>query len=243
MKTLLLVWMLAGVALAEAPADADAENVKPVPAVPKGDHEGTALLLPNLPHGTYILRIPETGPATVEAAGTVTLVGPSPPPPGPGPTPALSDRAKAIKAAADKATGDAKRAETAQGLAALYREIASNAKAPATAETVSSTTLTMTDFLTLHQASTAAWAPMREVLRGQLVDAIQKGNNGGPVTVEQLGTLLNEAADGLEASAPKQAGATVYKTPAGNSVSGISPEFWAFLIELLKMLLPLLIPK
>jgi hypothetical protein len=174
----------------------------------------------------------------------IIVLDPDVPGPGPNPPPApgLSDRAKAMKVTADRVNGDPKRTETAQGLAAIYREIAANAKAPATAETVSNAALTMTTFITDHQGSTLAWAPVRELLRSQITDAIQKGNNGGPVTVEQMGALLTEAADGLEASAPKQAGAETYKTPAGNSVSGVSPEFWKFLMDLFKMLLPLLLP-
>lgn len=207
----------------------------PVPSVKSlvGDHEGKSLVLPNLPHGTYILRIPETGPATVELAEDVVPVGP-----GPGPTPIppippapLSDFGKAIKAAADKATGDTDRVNTAQGLAMLYRSISAEAHkagSPATVETVSNTTLLVTDMALTKQGATAvaAWADMRATLRAGIVDAIQKGKSVGDV-----GDLLDQAAAGLEASAPKTA------------VQAPSPAFWDFLLKLIAMLLPLLIPK
>ncbi len=61
-------------------------------------------------------------------------------------------------------------------------------------------------------------------IRGAMVDAIQKGKS-----VSDLGDLLDQAAAGLEASAPKAAS----QAP--------SPAFWDFLLKLIEMLLPLLI--
>lgn len=231
MKSLVLLCAL----LSEYPADADAEEVKPVPPVPavtpKGDHESKALVLPTLAHGTYILRIPESGPPTVELASEVQIVGPGPtpvPPAPPGPSP-LTDFGKAIKAAADKATGDTDRANTAQGLAMLYRAISAEAHkegTAATVETVSNTTLQVTDMAVSKQGAAAvkAWADMRAALRAALVDAIQTGK-----TVSQMGDLLDQAAAGLEASAPKA------------TAQAPSPAFWDFLFKLIEKLLPLLL--
>jgi len=216
--------------------------VQPVaePAAPviRKDHEGSVLVLPPLPHGTYVLTIPETGDATIGPAKTVTLVGPSPTPnPNPNPTPVtLTERAKAIKAAADKATGDPKRDETCKGLAELYRTIAKTDPAKTDIEHAANAVSQTTDFLLAHQgaSSKTAWQPMRDVLSAQLNAAAQEGKS-----VAEFLKIIDEAASGLEASSPKAA-----KFATGSEeLKAISPDFWAFLLKLLEMLLPLLIPK
>lgn len=225
----LLLAIIPALAFAQVPADADGENVVPI-------HSGATV------EDVTLRGIDKTKAYTLEFAadGTPTLTptkisvaGPTPPGPGPtppGPTPALNDFGKAIKAAADKATGDADRLNTAQGLAMLYRSISTEAHkagTTATLETVSNTTLLITDTALTKQGAEAvkAWADMRAALRAALVDSVQKGQ-----AVSQMGDLLDQAALGLEASAPKTA------------PSAPSPEFWAFLMKLLEMLLPLLLP-
>lgn len=236
--------LVASPLLAQQPFPADADDVATsLPAeksvvAPKAEARLT-ISVPNVP-GVYTLTIVAGGRPTLAVQPEIIVLDPDAPP-GPTPVPpvpgVLTDRAKAIKAAAEKATGDAKRGETASGLAGLYREIALSCKAPATVENVSNVVLRFTDTTTGHQNATAAWEPFRETLRGHLVAMIQEGKS-----VEQIGKYLSdEAAAGLEASVPKQADAKVYKTEAGTSISGISPEFWAFLKELLMMLLPLLL--
>lgn len=217
---------------------APVEEVKPVPA-PEVKPEETSVLKPRAAAVTtirvtrvitYALKIPDSGPPTVEIESDVVgpQPGPVPVPPVPG---NLTDFGKAIKAAADKATGDTDRANTAQGLAMLYRSISSEAHkagTAATTETVSNTTLLVTDMALAKQgpAAVTAWADERAAMRAALVDAIQTGK-----TVAQMGDLLDQAAAGLEASAPKLA------------AQAPSPAFWDFLLKLIAMLLPLLIPK
>lgn len=245
MKSLALALLL--FSQVQAPLDAD-DTAVPLPPVeksvlveptPKGNHTKRGVLPDDLPDGIYTLKV-VGGVKTLETAEEIPLNGP----PGPGPTPVppvpnvLTDFGKAIKAAADKATADPKRSETAAGLAAFYKEWATNAKAPATLETLSNTTLKGTDLALAFSNVTEAWKPMRDVLRAQIVDLIQRGR-----PVEEFGAMLRDAAAGLEASAPPPKTGTVYKTPSGVPISGISPEFWAFLMELLKMLLPYLLPK
>lgn len=223
-------------AQAQAPLDAD-DTAVPLPVeksvvVPKAEVARLTISVPNVP-GVYTLTIVAGGRPTLSVQPEIFVLDPD----GPGPTPVppvpgnLTDFGKAIKAAADKATGDADRVNTAQGLAMLYRAISAEAHktgTTATTETVSNTTLQVTDMALLKQgpAAVAAWADERAAMRAALVDAIQTGK-----TVAQMGDLLDQAAAGLEASAPKAA----EKAP--------SPEFWAFLLKLIEMLLPLLIPK
>jgi len=222
-----LILFLCSTALAQAPYKADADDNSGADAVPRKDHTGTALVLPPLEHGTYILRIPETGPATVEPAEGVVLVGPGPTPPPVPPVPVtLTERAKAIKAAADKVTGDPDREGTAQSLAFLYRETAKAARNSTSADTsvVTNAVSQMSDLALSKLGANVklAWQPVRDVLGAQFVAATQEGKS-----MKDFAALLDEAASGLEASAPKKQ---------------IKPEFWAFLTELLKILLPLLIP-
>ena len=223
----------------EAPKPA--EPLIPVPAVPAvdpepvvqksvvvkqfGSHTKRGVLPDALPDGVYLLKV-VGGVKTLETAEEIELNGPGP---GPGPAPGpLTDFGKAIKAAADKATGDTDRVNTAQGLAVLYRGISAEAHKPGTETTLeklSNTTLFVTDAALVHQGATAvaAWADMRATLRAAMVDAIQKGKS-----VKEMGDLLDQAAAGLEASAPKMAS----QAP--------SPEFWAFLLKLLEILLSML---
>lgn len=209
-----------------------------------GNHTKRGILPDDLPDGLYLLRVAGVV-KTLESAEEIVLNGPGPGPapiPDVPPVPPLSDRYKEIKAAAEKATGDAKRAETAAGLIAVYKEIAASCKAPATLANATNFTLTFTDTVVSHQgqAAVTAWAPVRALVRAHIVDMIQTGKS-----VEDFGSYLtDELAAAIQSTIPAQAeGITAYKAPAGHSISGISPEFWTFLLELLKMILPLLLPK
>ena len=221
-----LLLLLPALAFAQAPADADAEHVKSVVVKVAAD-PATPEVIPPLADGIYFLLVKAGQPSQISAVRTAVVVGPGPVPPGP--TPALNDFGKSIKAAADKATGDTDRLNTAQGLAFVYRAISLEAhkkETTATLETISNTTLLFTDTALAKQGPTAvaAWADTRALLRAALVDSAQKGQK-----VSEMGDILDQAATALELSAPK-------------SALKPSPEFWAFLMKLLEMLLPLLLP-
>lgn len=201
---------------------------------PKKDHTSAALIV--TPSGCYELTLDANGVPSLTLAEhqyaqvlvlgdhvpnpTPVPPGPNPPPnPPPNPAPILSERAKLLKAAAEKATADPKRAETAQGLATVYRELAKQAKTSDPASLATAFKIG-TDLVLANQKSGAAWQPFKDAMGGQWAAASLKGS-------AELGLLLSDAADGLDASAPQRQ---------------ISPEFWAFLIELIKMLLTLLKP-
>lgn len=213
---------------AEDPAKAEVPPVEK--SVVVTEQSRLQLSVPNVP-GVYTLTIPASGRPTLAVQPEIIVLDPDVPGPGPAPVPGnLTDFGKAIKAAADKATGDADRVNTAQGLAMLYRGISAEAHkagTAATTETVSNTTLLVTDMALTKQgpAAVTAWAGERAALRAALVDAIQTGK-----TVSQMGDLLDQAAAGLEASAPKSA------------VKAPSPAFWAFLLKLLEIILSMLKP-
>lgn len=209
-----------------------------------GNHTKRGILPDDLPDGLYLLRV-VGGVKTLESAEEIVLNGPGPGPtpvPDVPPVPVISDRYKAIKAAAEKATGDVKRAETAAGLIAVYKEIAASCKKPADLQLATNMTLSFTDTVVGHQGGQAimAWAPVRALVRAHIVDMIQTGKS-----IEDFGSYLtDDLAAAIQSTLPPQAeGGAAYQAPAGHRIVGISPEFWTFLLELLRMILPLLLPK
>lgn len=198
-----------------------AQSVKPSEAkqvvketAPKGDHEGKALVLPALPHGVYILRIPENGTATVEQVAEVQVVGPTPPTPPP-PTPTdLTERAVAIGREAIKVGDPA----TAKNLAEVFRQVAKlgrdgTVKDPATLQAM---TKYATDTL-LGPVKAPSWQKTRDVL------AIQWSQIPAGSSINEYCKLLEEASTGLDAVDPKKS---------------ISPETLKWILE---VLLPLLL--
>lgn len=235
-KAILIVLLLPLSAFAQqpAPADADAEDVKSIVVKTVAADPSTPEAIPPLADGIYFLVVKSGQPSQISAVRTAVVVGPTPPGPNPpGPSP-LTDFGKAIKAAADKATGDTDRVNTAQGLAMLYRTISAEAHkkdTTATLDSIINTTIFATDktLTTQGAAAVAAWGDMRTLLRTTLTDALRGDGTTSVVPVSKLGDILDQAAAGLEASAPK----TAEKAP--------SPAFWDFLLKLLEQLLPLLL--
>ena len=218
------LWLLA------APAAAPQKASTPTP---RGDH-GVSLVV--APSGCYELSIDATGvpkltPLDHHYDQVIVLGWPTPTPPGPTPDPTppptpgpLTERAKLFRDAAFNCTADTKRPETAQGLAMVYREIAKQIDAgTATDKTaVWNATSTMHDLVTAKQGALAAWVPFKETLAKQWAVV---GAGGGQL--KDYAALLKDAANGLDASAPQKA---------------ISPEFWAFLLQLIQLILTLLKP-
>lgn len=230
-------WICSAVVQVQAPAvvpkKSDVDLTDPIPAKPiRKSHEKSLILPAGIDHdkGVYVLRF-VGGKATLEPAEDVELVGPSPAPnPTPIPTPStLTERAKAIKAAADKATADPKRDETAGGLALVYRSAAEAAeKNPATKpETLAYGVATTSDMVIgrpgQSAAAKAAWQGTRDVLGKQL----EKAQEDGAGLAEYV-KIYKEAAAGLDASVVNRS---------------VDKDFWKWLIEtILPILLKLLFP-
>lgn len=146
----------------------------------------------NLPAGQYLIT------------GEVRAVGPVISPDGPVdpvlPPDKLTERSKAIKAAAEAATSDPSREQTAQQLAALYREIAKKVRDGSIKDpsVISFAVKYGVDQLLTGKGSavTDAWKATRGVYDGQMKTAIQNGD-----TDAKLAGLLDEVAIGLDASA------------------------------------------
>jgi len=212
----------------------------PTPANPTapraGDHRLSLLVTPA---GCYELSLDASGAPLLKPLGThydqVIILGepgpgPTPPvPPNPQPTPPpvpLNARATLLRDAANKAIGlDSDRINTAQGLSMVLTELAKAAptvKDPASLQTA----LTMgMDAVLSRQNAAAAWKPFRDSLAAQWAAVAVKGGS-----VADYGALLTDAANGVDATIPAT-------TPRQ-----IDPAFWQFLMDLLKILLPLLIP-
>lgn len=126
------------------------------------------------------------------------------PSPTPDPVPsALTARAKAIKQAAEKVTADPSREETAGQLVTLYVEIAKKAKAGdiKTQEMIAFAVKYGTDSLLNGKGTKVkqAWQPVRDLFSDQWAAVLQEGGSDA-----DYAKLLNEAADGLNASAPNK---------------------------------------
>jgi hypothetical protein len=163
------------------------------------------VVLQGLAPGTYYAKITVAadGSMTVLPLRSVTL-GPTPtPPPGPNPSP-LSDRAKAIMAAAQQVptTGnpsDPDAANTALGYAKLLQAVAQMAPQAGTPKALEDALKQGTDqFLSLRGGTAAkAWEPVRGVLSLQLTQL-----DFNKAALSEYAQLLNEAAAGLNASVP-----------------------------------------
>lgn len=126
----------------------------------------------------------------------------SPPVPPQPPAPSkLTDRAKAIKAAADKVptTADPQRESNAQQLALLYREIAKKITEGKIQGQELAAFAVKYGSDSLLAGVKAVWQPVRDVFSEQWAAVVQEGGDDAAYV-----KLLNEAADGLNASAPKK---------------------------------------
>lgn len=139
------------------------------------------------------------------SAPTVTkvlTVGNDPLPPTPTPD-QLTDRAKAIKTAAEGVTSDPQRGQTAQQLAELYRQLAAKVKSgDITGQSVIAfATKYGTDNLLNGKGTQVlqAWQPVRDVFSTQWAAVINVGGSDA-----EFAKLLNETAAGLQASAPNE---------------------------------------
>lgn len=167
----------------------------------------TAVDVTGLADGVYVLSV-SGGQVSLRQLRLLAITpGPRPiptPTPVPTPAPALSERAKQIQAAAKLVQGDADRATTAQGLAVMYGELAAairSGKLGTDPTTMAAAVKTTTDLLLAQRGPNAAlaWAPVRDLLSTQWAAVAQQG--GQPAS---YAALLTDAADGLNASVPKE---------------------------------------
>lgn len=151
-----------------------------------------------LPAGLYAVQ-----DGSIIKVNELTL-DPSPTPVVPVPVPSsLTERGKAIMAAATKVTKDPNRTTTAKQLAQLYVELAKKVTAGdlKTQEMIAFGVKYGTDTLLLGQGKAVkeAWQPVRDVLSEQWAAVVQEGGDDA-----DYAKLLNECAAGLNASAPQK---------------------------------------
>ncbi len=187
-----------------------------------------AVMIDDSKAGNFLLTVGADGAISVNPIRVVRPgPSPNPTPTPPAPTPAvLTEMGKYLRDISLKVTGDPDRSTTAQGLALVYRELAKQAKTPGAVKDIASLEAVLkqaTDLWLTKQAALSQWQPFRDAFSSQWT--LVKTKTG---TVASLGGLLDDAASGLEASVLQQQ-------------RGINPELLAFLLELLKILLPLLL--
>jgi len=147
-----------------------------------------------------VYRINSPGYYVVQG-GQIVPFGVQPPEPTPTPDPTLTERAKTIKAAAEKASSDPKREETATQLAELYRQIGAK---------ITDKTITGQEMIQLAikygsdqlltgkgTAVTTAWKQFRDELSSQVAKVLNAGGSDA-----DFSKLLTEVTQGLQASAP-----------------------------------------
>jgi hypothetical protein len=167
-------------------------------AMPAAAQPVKAIDITNVTDGTYVLTI---------AGGAVTLrplslsvpnvtPGPGPQPPVP---PALT-RAQQIQAAAESATADPSRQETAATLAALYDMVNQQVKAgKATGQLTIAKALQACDSFALPKGAiaAAAWKPFQVKFASLWEAQVQTNVDDG-----ELAKLIDETVTGLKAAAP-----------------------------------------
>lgn len=180
--------------------------------------------------GQYLLTVAADGSISLQAARVLT-VNPVPPKP-PEPPSVLTERAKAVKAVAEKATADPNRAQTTVALAAAMVQVKKLVDAETLKDyaTISAATAFMFDQVLSRTGSEKAWAPVRKLVMDELAKLAQEGVSAG-----EYSKYLQEVADGLTASAP---GVMLGQSPA-------EAIDWAKLLPMLleifvKYVLPLL---
>lgn len=147
---------------------------------------------------SYLIRTTPGQPPSFDPV-TIAYVqlgtdGPVPPPP---PPPTLTVRAKAIHAAAIKATTDPKREESAGNLAAMCSAIAVKVRAGEikTYTDIAGVTLGAWDLACNQSSIASAWAPTRKVIGDELTKLAQDG-----AADSEFAKYLEEVADGIKAS-------------------------------------------
>lgn len=184
-----------------------------------------AVEVTSLPDGDYVLTM--TG--GVPSIRPLVLLQPSPLP---GPSPVvptvLTARGILFRDSAAK-EADPKRSETAKGMALLYRETAkmtrANGASPASitdAVTLAAVLKFGQDTLLSGRPVASDWHDTRAILTAQWAKAAQEG-----AKVADYGKLLDEAADGYDASATDKS---------------ISPEMIALIMQIIQIIMKIFFP-
>lgn len=202
------------------------------------------LVLRDVADGVYLLTV-KGGVVTLEAAKLVEL-NPTPPQPPQPPTPGLTERAKAIKAAAEKVT-DPSREETAANLAGLWSLVkqqvdAGKIKGP---EVIAKAIeIGNSQLLGLIQAR--QWKPVTDLFAQQWNDQVR--DNSGDAA---LSAYLQEAVDGLKASAPSYSAeppkivdndGKLSVVPGYQAPGGLKAINWEKLLQIIMTILQLIGP-
>lgn len=191
----LLAITLTAVAISAAPQSAADPVITAVDV--SGLQDGQSIIVTNN-KGVYNVR-------------PLVLLNPSNPNPGPTPIPIpvptpINERSKLFQDAATKVTGDSSRDTDAKQLAILYRSLAAMTIPSGTSPPQITNPLTLKSVASqgadalLLPTIRPSWQPVRDLLGTQwtLVDAKGSGK------IEDYAALLNDAATGLEASAPNK---------------------------------------
>lgn len=204
---------------------------------------GAELNVWRLPAGLYSVqdgKIVKVNELTIDPSPT----------PGPGPTPdptMLTERAKAIKAAADK-VADPNREETAANLAGLWGLIKQQVDAgKITGQATIAKAIEIGNSQLLGLVQARQWKPVTDLFAQQWNDQVR--DNSGDAA---LSAYLGEAVSGLKASAPSynaEAPKIVEKdgvfsvAPGYNAeVGGLKAINWEKLLQIIMMILQIIGP-
>lgn len=193
-----------------------------------GDSVLTAVDVSAYLDGDYVMTL-KAGAVTIRP---FKLLTPGNPPPGPAPNPnpsPLNPRATLFKDAALKVsqTQDPDRVNTAKALAFLYRSLAQNVKDGkiTDAPTLKLVVSRASDLLLKKPSDKAtAWQPVRDLLGTQWT-TLDAAPGGSPVS--SYAALLDDCANGLDASAPGKA---------------ISPEMIQLILQIIEIIMKLFFP-
>jgi len=167
--------------------------------------QSKAVVVTGLQPGTYIMQVDASGAVSVSPIQVVTVGGgPVVPPvvpvdPVTPVDPDLSPDAAAIKAAAQAATADPTRAETAGNLAEVMKMVKAqvDSRTLTTYSQIAAATNWLMDSIIGKQ--TTAWKPTKDLIGQRLAALGQQG-----AQPEEYSGFFADAADGFEASIPLQ---------------------------------------
>lgn len=194
---------------------------------------------PALTDGNYLMTV---------SGGVITIrpiqwFGPSPSPnptPTPSPTPdVLTPRAKLFQTAAQQATADPNRQQTAANLAALFQEVSRLIKAGTIPENQQAQSLALDIGMTqVVLKSTAAWKPFRDAFSAAWNDQTRTGFSS-----DESVKLLADASAGLMAAAPSY---TLEKpdTDSGRKAiaGGLQAIDWNMILQIIELVLKFIGP-
>jgi hypothetical protein len=199
--------------------------------------------------GAWLVIIKGGVPSICPAMLLTASPTPVPPGPGPGPIPTpdvLTERAKAIKAAADKVS-DPNREETAANLAGLWGLVKQQVDAgKVTGQANIAKMIDLGNGMLLGTAQARMWKPVTDLFAQQWNDQVR--DNSGDAA---LSAYLGEAVSGLKASAPSYSVEIPTLVEKDGQLS-VAPDYqapgdlkainWEKLLQIIMMILQLIGP-